>query len=317
MLRNFVALSNTILLLKNPMLAVQLSKGAYNWRPMRSLNFIVKKGRLISKIDETTFDVKHFKKFHYSLVNIYSGIENYTFSESGEDLLFSPKKYPELSFRLCNYDNIIAADEIFYNSAYNIETEGPLTVFDVGANVGIATAFFAKLPFVTKVISFEPFAGTYSNAVENIKLNHLTNVELQNVGWGDRDCEVDVPELEDGFLGASATSFVLEEQKKFYKFSKKHSTIILKQASTLVKSLMDGAENQRYLLKMDCEGAEYEIIEDLNKAKLLRNFTIMIIEWHIKGAAPIVRQLTKAGFSVWEFEQKGFSPMGMIYAFRN
>ena len=50
---------------------------------------------------------------------------------------------------------------------------------------------------------------------------------------------------------------------------------------------------------MDCEGAEYEIFENLSESNLLGKIDVLIIEWHDKGAKSIENTLLKFGFNVF------------------
>ncbi|MGZ4068537.1 MAG: FkbM family methyltransferase [Bacteroidia bacterium] len=314
-MKKLLFLLNATVLLWKPGLSWQLSKGAFNWYPFRRTNFKFKSGRLISKIDNTNISTKHIGKFDYSVVNIQHALEKYIFEEQGDQVFFSPKRFPSLRFFFQGYDNIIVADEIFRDGVYDIDINSSLTVFDVGANIGLATTFFATRPFVNRVISFEPFPGTFKSAVKNIRLNNLENVELLNIGLAGEDKVVNVPMGDSGFLGASTTDFVLEEQKKLFSLSGNLVPLELKQASTLIRSKMDILKDEHYLLKLDCEGAEYEIIEDLSKANMLDRFAVIIIEWHSKGAEPIIPYLKNAGFSILKFGINAMVPLGMIYAF--
>ena len=62
---------------------------------------------------------------------------------------------------------------------------------------------------------------------------------------------------------------------------------------------------------MDCEGAEYEIVENLSKENLLKSVDIIIIEWHDLGAKVIEDYLLLNNFTIFS---RSLGPVsGLIY----
>jgi FkbM family methyltransferase len=59
---------------------------------------------------------------------------------------------------------------------------GGLVIYDVGAFHGILTMFFASRG--AQVIAYEPNDANYARLVENIRLNHLTSVQVRKLGVG-------------------------------------------------------------------------------------------------------------------------------------
>ena len=78
--------------------------------------------------------------------------------------------------------------------------------------------------------------------------------------------------------------------------------------------ILNTNKNILKLLKMDCEGAEYEIIEALDESKLLKSFDFLLIEWHDSGSEIIEKILLKNNFKLISRGLSGIS--GMIYAFK-
>jgi hypothetical protein len=88
-----------------------------------------------------------------------------------------------------------------------------------------------------------------------------------------------------------------------------------------VKSIVDelariAAENpsKKLVLKIDCEGEEYPIFEKLVQADI-SNVLIFIVEWHLKGPAPILAKLNQWGFGTLALPKPDLTS-GMIYAFK-
>jgi FkbM family methyltransferase len=59
---------------------------------------------------------------------------------------------------------------------------GGLVIYDIGAFHGILTMFFASQG--AQVIAYEPNEANYARLIENIRLNHLTNVQVRKLGVG-------------------------------------------------------------------------------------------------------------------------------------
>jgi hypothetical protein len=74
--------------------------------------------------------------------------------------------------------------------------------------------------------------------------------------------------------------------------------------------------DQRILLKLDCEGEEYKIMDYLSEKNLMQKISVVALEWHVKGFEPLCKILSQHGFSVFNLGRKEIDPpVGMIYAF--
>ena len=68
------------------------------------------------------------------------------------------------------------------------------------------------------------------------------------------------------------------------------------------------------VLKMDCEGEEYGIMEELSEKGILNMISFIMLEWHYKGKDSLLTCLEKLGFSYWCNDKT--KDMGLIYAYR-
>jgi hypothetical protein len=74
-------------------------------------------------------------------------------------------------------------------------------------------------------------------------------------------------------------------------------------------------------LKIDCEGAEYDIIESLDEYFLSTSVRSMCIEYHLNRDGkiyPMIEKLQRCGFTI-EFEynpEQINAEMGIFYAFK-
>jgi FkbM family methyltransferase len=74
--------------------------------------------------------------------------------------------------------DVRTSEEMFWRS----QALGGLVIYDIGAFHGILTLFFASLG--AQVIAYEPNEANYARLIENIRLNHLTNVQVRKLGVG-------------------------------------------------------------------------------------------------------------------------------------
>ena len=128
-------------------------------------------------------------------------------------------------------------------------------LFDIGANCGIATIIMAKLNPDSIVYSFEPSPYTYELLCENIKLNNLTNVKTYNQAVMSEEKEFNLL-LNNTMSGAST---LVSNETCFNNYYTSTSKVIVKSVS-FDKFLETNNINNIYLLKIDCEGGEYDIL---------------------------------------------------------
>jgi hypothetical protein len=89
----------------------------------------------------------------------------------------------------------------------------------------------------------------------------------------------------------------------------------IKDCAEVVAEVRRKAAGKELVVKMDCEGSEYEIMERLDSQGLVREVSMYIIEWHKRGPEPIVEILGRHGFTVISLKP-GSNYVGMVYAWR-
>ncbi|MFP3137988.1 MAG: FkbM family methyltransferase [Nitrososphaeria archaeon] len=180
--------------------------------------------------------------------------------------------------------------ELFVDRAYGSSFSG--TVVDVGASNGDSAIFFA-LNGAERVVALEPDPESFALAEENVRINGLEGrIRLVNAALAAEDGEAEflVPEGSPNAATLSPTRPV----SRIVDFGRSRRlrvrTISL---VTLMKELgPDGAS----LLKMDCEGCEYEVLRSAGP-DLLARFRRIILEYH-DGPRDLPDILGSAGFSV-------------------
>ena len=137
-------------------------------------------------------------------------------------------------------------------------------VIDVGGNIGMVSIYLAKrFPFL-KIYAFEPGKQNYENFLRNIKLNNIPDgvITVKNLAiTGDgRDIELVVNLLNSG--GSSNSS--LGWASNMCGLEVNHDV----HSVTLNQVFKQYGINNCKLLKIDCEGSEYEILYGADEATL-------------------------------------------------
>lgn len=206
-------------------------------------------------------------------------------------------------------------DKIFFRNLYNITIDYPTVVLDIGMNVGFSALFFAKNPNVI-VIGFEPFKMTFEQAMSNIKLNNNLNDRIitNQYGLGGLNKRIrtnysfELSRLSSIYglpTGLPDTSYYIEE-------------IEIRNVSEVMMEIERKFPDRNIVMKIDCEGSEYEIINSLYENEQLANIYCLLMKWHIKAQIhdpnKLVSQLEASNFVV--LETRNSRDGGSLYAFR-
>ena len=125
-------------------------------------------------------------------------------------------------------------------------------VVDIGANIGIVALYLARKHPAVRIIAIEPVPTTFGHLQENINLNAVSNITALNcaVTKDGRDLRMIV---NPGHSGGSTGHLRDLKQPGHYNLTVRSRTL---------DSVFDEYVPGRCrLLKIDCEGAEYEILE--------------------------------------------------------
>lgn len=230
----------------------------------------------------------------------------------------------EIKVEIQSKDEFNNVFEVLNNHIYSyfINNNKKDIVFDIGMNIGDATLYFLKNKKVEKVFGYEPFQKTFLKAEENLKqyLEFKERVEIFPYGISNENNKRIIKFNNDMTCGQSSIENIQESTFLFYKSmgliqdeKEEKEEIEVKKASEVFKPIIDKYFNYNIILKMNCEGEEYGIIEELFNEQLLDKFIFIMLEWHYKGKENIVKFLQKAGFSYWCSDKT--KNMGLIYAY--
>ena len=201
-------------------------------------------------------------------------------------LLFDIKAHSHEWYTL--YENIIRKD--YFRNGVSVAPAD--VVIDVGANFGSFTVLAAKMVGDSgHVISFEPDPLVYDRLVRNVALNKLSNVTCRNEAVSGSDGTV---ELYVQSKSALSSNFKPAGERPLKSESKIEVTAVaLKKVISSIECVS--------LLKVDCEGAEYDILGSLQKSDVANVMQISMETHKIEGREEreIVPMLADLGFKVF------------------
>ncbi len=91
--------------------------------------------------------------------------------------------------------------------------------------------------------------------------------------------------------------------------------VSIKKATHVFREISIKSQGKFIVCKMDCEGSEFDIIEDLYSNNMLSMVNVYMIEWHDRFPAKIITQLSENNYLIFNFTSKN-GHVGMIYAIR-
>jgi FkbM family methyltransferase len=152
--------------------------------------------------------------------------------------------------------------EVIIDNEYRLSREEikNKNVLDIGANIGtfsLLSAFYGA----KKVVSVEPASTTYNSLVENVKISGFNTIEtLKNV-----------------VTNISGSTFNLNLQSdsghnSLYSESENTESVI----GITLTELLNKFDSDDIILKIDCEGAEYDILMNATTEELSRVKSIHI-----------------------------------------
>ncbi len=224
-----------------------------------------------------------------------------------------------MELHLTTAEEIDMVREIFIDDCYDLTLPRRCHVIDIGGNVGFAALRFASQPSVERVVSFEPFGPTASAFRAQIARNPTlgSRITLQEVGLGSDDRTVEI-EYHASLRGSMSVQGLGAWRDRGTGDAQRIS-IRIARASTQLQPVIEGARRSGagVLAKIDCEGAEYDILADLAASGLLGELDALCIEWHARGPGDLLAHLHRYGFAT-KTQSFGANPavLGLIHAFR-
>ena len=175
-----------------------------------------------------------------------------------------------------NVDDLSILHEIFARRLYEMEDGRDWFVLDVGTNVGYSALYFAGVKG-WEVMGYEPFPTTFSRAVHNVGRNGMADrIEVRQAGVGGRSERIEV-----AFNEASrSTNGLFGNLQAVRSTQDARVEIEIVDAVEVMEEAIVRARGRPVLVKLDCEGAEYDILERLAGGNLLSRVDALIVEVH-------------------------------------
>ena len=215
------------------------------------------------------------KNYYQAYLTSFGIIDEYKIQDS--IITIFKENLPEVKIDLGDDNGDIYA--VFFQKVYDFLPVYDKIVIDIGANIGDSSIYFA-LKGAKKVIAIEPLPKNFQLAKKNIQLNNLNNkIDLLLSGCSNKQ----------GFL-------VIDEEKVGAGSDLKKSISGTEIPLITLADIVSKYDISSAVLKLDCEGCEYDIIMTTDKS-ILTKFTHIQVEYHY-GYKNLKNKLENCGFEV-------------------
>ena len=266
--------------------------------------------------------MKWMKKYWYylkSLIDIMLNLRNWPLffwlflvkSKPGEFLVSIRK--PPIRMAVRSAMDIWAVKETvvdaFY-TRYGMPIQDHWRIIDIGAGIGDFCVYAAYGRPKAAIYAYEPFSESYRLLLKNLRLNAVDNVKAyQQAVWSsDVLLTLDVSSGEPLQITSNGMDRV-----------SKHKDVITVQARSLASIMKEHNLENVNLVKLDCEGAEYEILLQ-TPAIVLAKIDRIIMEYHDLDSSAnhqtLILFLEKAGFDVSRYDNFVHNKIGYLFACR-
>lgn len=211
-------------------------------------------------------------------------------------------------------------NEIFkimeYKACVDLIKNTQKPIIDIGAHVGFFSIFANCLNNKAKIYSIEPEKNNFDFLNKHKNENNFSNIKTFK-------CAIGGESNSNGklFIAEDSINHKIKNQKpKTKKEEKEDGSFQNIRIFSLEDFLNDNKIDKVSLIKMDIEGGEYDILENIDENTYLR-IGAFIMEYHniIKNQKPKTKNdiefiLRKNGFSVQVFPSKFDKDLGFIFA---
>jgi len=254
----------------------------YLFTKIRNSNNIINKIYMVLK-SNSFFYILH----HFFSKNIYK-----VSTKMGKSIFLRPKTSDFAEFAV-----------IFSDTEYpinKIKCKNKATIFDVGANIGLFTLYVKSHFPSTDIHTFEPAQDNYNLMLKNCKKEK--NITHNNIAIGTKK--------QKGYLDISSSPDAYHIIKN--KNQNQNRKTALCKINTLYDYCNENNISEISILKIDCEGCEFELFKDkatLDFIKKKVNKIILEIHQDFGNSINLIGNIKKQNFAVIY--------KGKTYAFKN
>ncbi|NLN69274.1 MAG: FkbM family methyltransferase [Chloroflexi bacterium] len=263
--------------------------------------------------------LKALTYYGYSLLEMLIGFKNWPTilplflcrSQTGVRKLILRK--PKVEILVRNAMDVWSVKETFldqFYTRYGVSAQDGWTVIDIGAGVGDYSLYVSHGNQALTVYAFEPYQESYELLMRNLVNNDIENVRaFQQAVWSKAGkLQLDFSTGEP--LQISSVEGIEQDGS---------SEKLFVDAMTLQELFNIELLDKVNLLKMDCEGAEYEILFNASPA-LLRKIERIIMEYHDLDESyhhtALMAFLEAQGYVVERYSNFVHKEIGYLFAFR-
>jgi len=165
----------------------------------------------------------------------------------------------------------------------------PKTILDIGGNIGITSIFLAKTFPKATIYSFEPVIDNFEILKKNTQ--KYKNIKIFNYGLGSQNgsFKLYLSKDSENFGGVSLFPSVGGGTE-----SESYSNCDVKEINAVIKDINISSID---LIKIDTEGAEYDILKSLND-EFMRGVSWITGELHGNRDFELLDYLNNLGFSI-------------------
>ena len=218
-----------------------------------------------------------------------------------------------LRFQINSAEELFIIYEVFVAEVYKYCCLNKTIFIDIGMNSAVTTLYYASNPLVEKVYAFELFKPTFNLGSRNIELNETLKSKITafNVGLSNKEFRstIEYSLSRKGRMGLKG----LPNDEQFTDVQMEE--VVVKDISVVFDEIISQASGCDLVVKMDCEGEEFNLIKSLATSRTLEKLNVLIIEWHYTKPTEIENTLKDFNYHVFS-QTLSSMDSGMIYACR-
>ena len=219
-------------------------------------------------------------------------------------VVFETKNGLKITLRV-NSTDLMAFTNVWLIQEYSapgFELHDDDIILDIGAHIGLFSLFASQFCKNGKIFCFEPIKENYEQLINNIKINDIKNIIPFNYAVSSKTGKIKIYLNDD----ESGHSMFLE-----------NSNYVEVDSISIIDIFKKNVIDKCNFLKLDCEGAEYEIVDLLSK-NYLQRIEKTVIEYHMADTKPELLENLENTLKINSFEvktRKLFSD-GFLYALK-
>lgn len=193
---------------------------------------------------------------------------------------FTHEHFLDYRVEVPDYDVFLAIfRQIFVRHTYYLETKNSSPkIIDCGGNIGMSVLYFKYLYPNASITVFEPSREVLSVMKRNIEGNKLKDVKIVEAAVSAKDGELEIHPRGNAASGNTLLSGISEATPK-KGLAEKPYTVKTVRLSPHIPETLD-------LLKLDIEGSEGGVIQELEDAGKLHSVKEYVMEYHYYPQVP-------------------------------